>query len=64
MATYPITKQPIDNVRDLIMALRKVANNNAPVRLDCGGVRGIIEVQVTDMLPPINSMVTIVGGQK
>jgi hypothetical protein len=64
MATYPITKQPIANVRDLIVALRKVSNNNALVFLDCGNERQFIgEVQVTDMLAPMVSMVHIVGSK-
>jgi hypothetical protein len=62
VATYPITKQPIANVRDLIMALRKVGNSNAPVYLDCGNEYKFVgEVQVTDMMAPMVSMVHIVG---
>jgi len=47
------------------MALRKVANSDAPVFLDCGnGQRFIGQVQITDMMEPMRSMVHIVGGEK
>lgn len=62
MATYAITKDPPQTVRELIMALRKVANSDAMVLLDCGGTRFISEVQVTDMLPPMRSIVHICGS--
>lgn len=65
MATYSVTERPVVNVRDLIMALRKVANSDAPVFLDCGnGQRFIGQVQITDMMEPMRSMVHIVGGEK
>ena len=63
MATYAATSQPIENVRDLIVALRRVANSDAPVYLDCGNnLKFISAVQVTDMLPPMIKMVHIVGS--
>jgi hypothetical protein len=64
MATYPATKLPIGNVRELIMALRKVANHDALVFLDCGNEQKFIgEVQITDMLPPTKSVVHIIGSK-
>ena len=64
MATYLATSQPIVNVRDLIVALRRVANSNAPVYLDCGNnLKFIGSVQVTDMLPPMVKIVHIVGSE-
>jgi hypothetical protein len=65
MATYAATKEAPKTVRELIMALRKVANHDALVFLDCGNERQFIgEVQITDLLSPTRSMVHIVGSKK
>ena len=64
MATFPITKQPIETVRDLIVALRKISNNNALIYLDCGNdCKYIGKVEVTEMLAPAASMVHLVGSK-
>jgi hypothetical protein len=65
MATYAVTKEAPKTVRELIMALRKVANHDAMVFLDCGNERQFIaEVQITDMMLPTKSVVHIVGSAK
>jgi hypothetical protein len=65
MATFAVTKEAPQTVRELIMALRKVANHDALVFLDCGNERQFIaEVQLTELMLPTKSVVHIVGSQK